>query len=102
MFQIKVVDKIKTHKVCSITLFENRAVYAMMWKRMTEPDRPLMSLWYGACTLRAGYGNRHTHSEYVTIIAFFTATMVTRTCLSITSIRKLPVFLFVFVFAFVW
>ena len=37
MFQAKVVEKIKTHIVCSITPPENRAVY--------EPDRPQMTIW---------------------------------------------------------
>jgi len=33
MFQTKVVQKIKTHILCSVTFFfENRAVYEIMWK----------------------------------------------------------------------
>jgi hypothetical protein len=39
MFQTKVVDKIKTHILCSITFFsENRVVYEIMWKNMVDPD----------------------------------------------------------------
>jgi hypothetical protein len=45
MFQTKVVEKIKTHILCSLTLFfENRAVYQIMWKNMLEPDRPQMTI----------------------------------------------------------
>jgi len=83
MFQMKVVDKIKTHKPCSINRFENCGVCEMLWKSMAEPERPLMSIWYGACTLYAGYGNRHT-LRICNDYCFFTATMVTRTCLNIT------------------
>jgi hypothetical protein len=50
----KVVEKIKTHSLCSITFFANRAVYEIMWKNMVEPDRPQITIWYGACALHAG------------------------------------------------
>jgi hypothetical protein len=42
----KVVEKIKTHVLCSINFFfsENRAVYDIMWKNMIEPDRPQMTV----------------------------------------------------------
>jgi hypothetical protein len=34
MFQTKVVEKIKTHILCSVTFFfENRAVYEIMWEK---------------------------------------------------------------------
>ena len=35
MFQIKVVEKIKTYILCSVTFFfsENRAVYEIMWRK---------------------------------------------------------------------
>jgi hypothetical protein len=32
MFQTKVVEKIKTHILCSVTFFENLAVYETMWQ----------------------------------------------------------------------
>jgi hypothetical protein len=44
MFQTKVVEKIKTHVLCSIIFPENRAVYEMMWKNIVEPDRPQMTI----------------------------------------------------------
>jgi len=40
MFQTKVVEKIKTHILCSITSSENRAVYEIMWENIVEADRP--------------------------------------------------------------
>ena len=33
MFQTKIVEKIKTHILCSGTFSENRAVYEIMWKK---------------------------------------------------------------------
>jgi hypothetical protein len=42
MFQIIVVEKIKTH-LCSVTLFENHAVYEKMWKYIVERGRPEMT-----------------------------------------------------------
>ena len=39
MFEIKVVEKIRTHILCSITVFsENRAVYDIMSKNVVESD----------------------------------------------------------------
>jgi hypothetical protein len=35
-----VVKEIKTHILCSITLFENRAIYEIMWKNIVERGRP--------------------------------------------------------------
>jgi hypothetical protein len=32
----KVVKEIKTHILCSITLFENRVIYEVMWKNIVE------------------------------------------------------------------
>jgi hypothetical protein len=40
MFQIKIVDKIKTHIVrIIISLSENRDVYEIMWTNTVQPDR---------------------------------------------------------------
>jgi len=46
MFHTKVVQKIKTPILCSITFFssENRAVYEIMWKNM-ESGRPQVTIW---------------------------------------------------------
>jgi len=46
IFQIKFVEKIKTHLLCSVTFFpQNRAVCEIMWKYMLMPDRPQMTIW---------------------------------------------------------
>jgi len=39
MFQIKVVEEIKTHILCSVTFFENPVVYEMMWEYIVERGR---------------------------------------------------------------
>jgi hypothetical protein len=54
MFQTKVVEKIKTHILFSVTFPENRAVYEIMWKNMVQGNRPQMTIEYGACALHAG------------------------------------------------
>jgi len=41
MFQTKVVEKIKTHILCSGTFFPvKRAFYEVMWRNLVQPDRP--------------------------------------------------------------
>ena len=45
MFQANVMEKLKTHILCSNIFFENRAVYEIMWKNTVEPDRPQMAIW---------------------------------------------------------
>jgi len=44
MFPTKVVQKVKTHILRSITFSENRAIYERMWKNMVQPDRPQMTM----------------------------------------------------------
>jgi hypothetical protein len=53
MFQIKVVEKIKTRILYSIRFFsENCAVCEIMWKGAVELDKPQMTVcacaWHGA------------------------------------------------------
>ena len=47
MFQTKVVEKIKTHILCSVTPPhpQNRAVYEIMWKIIVHTYRPQMTIW---------------------------------------------------------
>jgi len=62
MFQTKVVEKIKTHILNSILVFENRAVYEIMWKTFIEPDRLQIIVWHvriSWCIPKA----KNTHSE---------------------------------------
>ena len=65
MFQTKVVDKLKTHILCSVTLFDNRAVYETIRINDVQWGRQ-----YGACALHAGYPRLQTHTGCVLIIAF--------------------------------
>ena len=71
MYQTKVVHKIKTHILCSITFlyFENRVIYEVMWKTTVQPDRPQMTIWpmHIACWIPKA---KKTHSEYVVLIVF--------------------------------
>ena len=43
MFGAELVEKIKTHILCSVTLFENFTVYEIMWEIVVQPDRPRMT-----------------------------------------------------------
>jgi hypothetical protein len=65
----KVVEKIGTHIVRSVTLFEIRAVYEIMWKDIVELDKPQMTIWRMriACWIAKA---TNTHSECVMLIAF--------------------------------
>ena len=46
MFQIKVVEKIKTHIICSVAFFsENRAVYVTTSKNLAEPETRQTTIW---------------------------------------------------------
>jgi len=44
MFQTKVLDKIKTHILCSITPPENHTIYEMIWKIIVGPGRQQMTV----------------------------------------------------------
>jgi len=44
MFRTKVVEKIKTHILCSITFSEYRAVDETVCKNLVVPDRPHMRM----------------------------------------------------------
>jgi hypothetical protein len=71
MFQTKVVERIETHILCSITPLsppESRAVLEVMWKNVAL-RRPQMTIWH----MRIGcwiHKATNTHSHYVVIIAF--------------------------------
>ena len=69
MFQTKVVEKIKTHILCSITSPENGAVCEVMWKNIVQPDGPQMTIWRMRI---ACYRTKatNTHSEYVILLLF--------------------------------
>jgi hypothetical protein len=50
----KFVEKIKTHILCSITFFENRAVYEIMSKNMVVTEGKQMTSKYGKYESHAG------------------------------------------------
>ena len=69
MFHTNVVEKIKTHILCSITFFffENRAVYEIMYENSEQPDSPQVTEWRMriACWVNKA---TDTNSEYIRII----------------------------------
>jgi hypothetical protein len=68
MFQKK-CENVRTHSLCSLFFFENRAVKKIMSKNMVEPSRPQMTIW----RMRIAYWlpkPTNTQSEYVIRIAF--------------------------------
>ena len=95
MFQTKVLEKIKTHILCSITFFENRAVYEIMWKYTAQPRgegggrRWQYNTAHAQCMLD-DWGYILT-LRICNIFCFYLATMVTRTRLDATFICTLPV-----------
>jgi hypothetical protein len=54
MFQTKIVERVKTSILRSKRFSENRAVYEITWKNTVFPERPQMTIYYGACALPAG------------------------------------------------
>jgi hypothetical protein len=68
MFQRNFVETIKTH-LFSITFFEYRPVYVIMWKKIVERSRQQMTIWRIriACWITK---TTNTHSQYVTLLAF--------------------------------
>jgi len=70
MFQTKVVEKIKTHILCSVTVFlKSCRLWDNVRKSIVEPGRPQMTIWRMliACWISKA---TNTHSEYVILIAF--------------------------------
>jgi len=74
MIQTKVVEKIKTHILCSITFFRKSCRLHKI-----QPDRPHMTS--GAENIQ---GYKETNWKYLIIICFSTANMFTWTLLNIT------------------
>jgi len=67
---MKVIQKLKTHIIRSITFFpENRAFYEIIWKNVVEQGRPLMTIWLMriVCWIPKA---TNTHAGCVIIISF--------------------------------
>ena len=69
MLQTKLVEKLETHILCSITFFVIRAFYEIMWKNIVERGRPQMAIWRMriACAVTKV---TDTHPQYVILTAF--------------------------------
>ena len=86
MFQIKVVEKITTHILCSVTFFRESCRLWDNWKNIVETDRPQMTTWRMriACWIpKATHTHTHTHTISNTYF-FSTATMAARKRLNVT------------------
>jgi hypothetical protein len=81
MLPTKVVE-IKTHILCSIFFFENRAVYEITCKNIKKPGRSRMTIQRLCNYMLDAYGCRHTLTICNTY-CFSTATMTARTRLNI-------------------
>jgi len=64
-----VVEKIKTHILCSVTFFEYRVIYEIMWKNIVEPDSSRMTIWRMHISRRIPRAT-NTQSQHVIHIAF--------------------------------
>jgi hypothetical protein len=75
-------DDITTRILWSMTFFENRAAFEIMWKNIVELDRPQMTVWriLIECLITK---TRYTHSRQV-ILLFSTPTIVAQMRLYIT------------------
>jgi hypothetical protein len=85
MFQAEVEQEIKTHILCTVTCFENHAVYEIKRKNIVERGRPQMAIWRMriACWITK---TKHT-LKLCNTYSFSTAAMVARSCLHIKCIR---------------
>jgi hypothetical protein len=94
IYQIKVVEKIKTHILCSAIFFppSNRTVYEIMSKNMMEPERT-QTIWrqrmpYGISKFTRGRARAGAHARTHTLThntdCFSKATVVSWTRLSVT------------------
>ena len=84
MFQINVVEEIKTHILCSITSFRKSWLLWDMWKKsVVGPTTDNNIIWckHIACWITK---TTNTHSQCAILNCFSTEMMVARTCHSVT------------------
>ena len=92
MFQTKVVEKIKTHILCSILIFRKlyRNVEECGRARQVTDDNIIRHMRIACSITRATRARTHTPTHVFNPYSFSTATMVTRTRVGITcSLRVL-------------
>jgi len=94
MFLTKVVEKIKTCILCSITFFKNRATCEIIWENIVKLDRPQMTVW---CMHIACWIPRQQHTLWIySTYCFFTATVVARMCVTVNVTHTFPVLQHIF------
>jgi len=84
MFQTKVEEKISnTHFMINNIFFKKRAIYEIMWKNTVQLDGPQILIWCMciACWITNA---TDTHSEYVILNSFLTATIIAYTHRNVT------------------
>ena len=69
MFQAKVIWNIKTLFIFNNYFFENLTTYEIMWKNITEPERPQMTIWHKRIASWIPTAT-DKHSEYVMHISY--------------------------------
>jgi hypothetical protein len=69
MFQLKVVEKLETDIFYSMSFFENRDIYLIIWQNIVERGRPQSTIWRicSACWIIKA---TNTHSRCVILFAF--------------------------------
>ena len=83
MFQIKVVEKIKTHILHWVTFFRKSCHILANVENIVEQGRPQMTMW-GMCNSCWIPKATNTHTQVCNAHCFTTATKVARTRLNVT------------------
>jgi len=67
MFQTKVVPKLKTHILCSITFFspENRVIYETKWINTVRAEQATYDNMAHAHSMLDNTGYKYTHTQVV-------------------------------------
>jgi len=83
MDRTNIVDKIRTHILCSVTFFRKSC---RLWEKVGKYRKAVQATWqHGTCALRAGYLSAQMHTLTIRNIHYFsTATMVARTRHNVT------------------
>ena len=101
MFQIKVVEKIKIHFLCSITSSppENRVIYEVMWKHFVEPAMAQTKIWRMrfACWIPKATDSQLTACSSYWV---FAATVVTQMHLGVSLHIRCPSCWYRFIYSF--
>jgi len=69
---------------------ENQAVYEIMWKNIVQPDRPQMTIQYGACPMNAGYSRRQKNTQNTLLIVSTQQKWLSDSAPILTNVLTLP------------